>query len=54
MEESSGKDIIFVLFILTVMVLTAVYFSVPERVVFMDNQVNWWTEFWDFFITLGA
>jgi len=42
-----GKDIIFVLFILIVFILSILYFSVPERVLFMENQIKWWSELWD-------
>ena len=43
--KEHGKDIIFVLFILTILILAIIYFSVPERVVFMENQIKWWSEF---------
>jgi hypothetical protein len=46
MEERS-KDIVFILFILAVLILSILYFSVPERVVFMENQIKWWSELWD-------
>lgn len=43
--KEHGKDIIFVLFILTILILAIVYFSVPERVLFMENEIGWWNEF---------
>ena len=46
MGEQS-KDILFLFFILTVLVLSVLYFSVPERVFFMENEINWWLELWD-------
>jgi hypothetical protein len=49
MSEYS-KDIIFILFLLTVLIFSLLYFSVPERVLFMENQINWWKEFWDIVI----
>lgn len=42
-----SKDIVFLLFILTVLILSVVYFSVPERVLFMENEIKWWSELWD-------
>jgi hypothetical protein len=50
MKENRGKDIIFVLFILAVLILSILYFSVPERVLFMENQIKWWGELWDIVI----
>ncbi len=50
MKEDRSKDIIFLLFILTVLILSVLYFSVPERVLFMENQIKWWEELWDIVI----
>ncbi len=50
MKEDRSKDIIFVLFILAVLTLSILYFSVPERALFMENQIKWWSEFWDIVI----
>jgi len=49
MEERS-KNIVFLLFIFTVLILSVVYFSVPERVLFMENQIKWWSQLWDIVI----
>ncbi len=54
MKENCSKDIIFILFIVTVLILSVLYFSVPERALFMENQIEWWEEFWDFVRTLGT
>ncbi len=54
MEENRSKDIIFILFIVTVLILSVLYFSVHERALFMENQIEWWEEFWDFVRTLGS
>lgn len=48
--KERGKNIIFTLFILTVLILSVMYFSVPERVLFLENQINWWSELWDIVI----
>lgn len=50
MKEDRSKDIIFLLFILAVLILSILYFSVPERVLFMENQIKWWEELWDLVI----
>jgi hypothetical protein len=39
------KDIVFFLFISAVLILSILYFSVPERVLFMENEIRWWNEF---------
>lgn len=54
MEENRSKDIIFILFIVTVLILSVLYFSVPERALFIENGMKWWGEFWDFVRTLGT
>ncbi len=41
------RDIIFLLFISVVVILSIVYFSVPERALFIENQIKWWSEFWE-------
>ncbi len=41
------RDIVFLLFISAVLILSALYFSVPERVLFMENEIRWWSEFWE-------
>ena len=46
MGEQS-KDILFLFFILAVLLLSVLYFSVPERVFFMENAINWWYELRD-------
>ena len=50
MKEDRSKDIIFLLFMLAVLILSILYFSVPERVLFMENQMKWWEELWDIVI----
>ncbi len=29
-----------------VLILTVIYFTVPERALFIDNQLKWWKEMW--------
>lgn len=50
MKKDRGKDIIFLLFVLAVLILSILYFSVPERILFIENQMEWWKEFWNILI----
>lgn len=45
MEEGRKKDILFYVYILAVVCLAVIYFTVPERKEFIDLQVKWWKEF---------
>ena len=47
MNDEKRKNIIFILFILIVLIMAVVYFSVPERALFLENQITWWKEFWE-------
>ncbi|MEE8330106.1 MAG: hypothetical protein V3R54_09275 [Thermodesulfovibrionia bacterium] len=47
MKENRSKDGVFLLFILAVSVMSILYFSVPERMDFIKNQIKWWGELWD-------
>ncbi len=46
MKENSKKDVQFILYILTVLILAVIYFTVPERKEFLDFQLKWWGEMW--------
>ena len=45
MTEEEKKDILFILLLVIVAVLAALYFSVPERTLFVEKQMLWWSEF---------
>ena len=45
MKDENMKDVLFVLFILTVIILAVIYFTVPERKDFLEFQSKWWREF---------
>lgn len=47
MKENAKKDKLFILYILIVLVLAVIYFSVPERKEFLDFQVKWWSGMWE-------
>jgi hypothetical protein len=42
-----GKDIYFILYLIGVVIMAIIYFSVPEREAFLENQVQWWSEMWE-------
>jgi len=46
MKAESRGNIICILFILIVIAMAFIYFMVPERPVFIENQIKWWQEFW--------
>jgi len=45
MKVDNREHIIFILFILIVLVMAVVYFTVSERLLFLENQLKWWKEF---------
>ena len=47
MTEKQKNDFLYIVFIVTVLILAVLYFSVPERSNFIENQLTWWTEFRD-------
>jgi hypothetical protein len=46
MEKNRKRDSLFVIYILSVLVLAAIYFTVPERKEFIDFELTWWGEMW--------
>jgi hypothetical protein len=46
MKENLKKDSLFILYILSVIVLAIIYFTIPERKEFFDFQLKWWGEMW--------
>jgi len=51
MKPENKQNIFFVLFAGAVLVMALIYFSVPERMEFIDFNMRWWKEF---FGVLGA
>jgi len=49
MKAENRKDIFFILYIMTVLVLALIYFSVPERRGFLEFNMRWWKELWRVF-----
>jgi len=46
MRDEHRKDTLFVLYIVAVLILAVIYFSVPERNEFIEFHVKWWKELW--------
>ena len=46
-ESEVRKRTFFVLYIITIGIMAIIYFSVPEREAFLENQVQWWSELWE-------
>ena len=46
MKPETRDNIIFILFLIVVLILAVIYFTVPERKIFLENQIKWWSELW--------
>lgn len=46
MKENSKKERLYMIYLLSVLVLALLYFTVPERKEFFDFQQKWWGEMW--------
>ncbi len=44
MKKESRKDIVLIFYVLTVIALAFLYFSVPESKEFYEFQLKWWGE----------
>lgn len=38
-------NIILFIYLIIIIILAVIYFSVPERELFLENQMEWWREF---------
>ena len=47
MKAERRKDILFILYILVILVMAVIYFTVPERMSFLKNQFRWWGQMLD-------
>lgn len=52
MKSERKKDIYFAIYIILVITLAAIYFTVPERKDFIEFQVKWWGEFRDVLVSV--
>lgn len=46
MKNRAGKDILFGMYLIVLVAMAFIYFTVPERVLFLKNQLKWWGEMW--------
>lgn len=47
MKEEQGNTILFAVYMIIVLVLAVIYFTVPERSDFFNYQLQWWGQMWD-------
>ncbi len=47
MKGEGNKDILFVMYMVIVLVLAVIYFTVPERAEFFEFQLKWWGQMWN-------
>ncbi len=52
MTDKGKKELFFSLYILSVLILALIYFTVPERKEFLEFQSRWWKEFWSVLVSL--
>ncbi len=45
MNKERVKDLVFALFMIVVLALAIIYFTVPERTMFLNNTIEWWLGF---------
>ncbi len=50
MTEEQKKNFLYIIFIFAMIILAVIYFSVPERAKFFENQLKWWGEFREVFL----
>lgn len=53
MRDEGRKDVFFILYLLVVLSLAFIYFTVPERALFIENQIEWWGELWEVIFQTG-
>jgi len=42
------RGISFMIYLIIILIFAVIYFAVPERKAFIENQVQWWSEFYKF------
>jgi hypothetical protein len=47
MKKETREDRLFIAFLIVVILLAVIYFSVPERAEFFEYQFKWWREVLD-------
>jgi len=51
MKSEGRKDIYFILYIIIALSLAVIYFTAPERALFIENQLKWWKEMWEVLVS---
>jgi hypothetical protein len=44
MRAGDKKDIHFIFYMVIIVIMAFVYFMMPERPVFLENQLKWWQD----------
>ncbi len=52
-RDKGRNDVFFILYLLVVLSLALIYFTVPERALFIENQIEWWGELWEVIFQTG-
>lgn len=47
MQKNVKYNIVFMTYIVSVLILAVIYFTVPERKDFIEFQIKWWREFYE-------
>ncbi len=47
MRAEKRKDLFFILYIAVIIIMAVIYFTVPERMSFLENQFKWWGQMLD-------
>lgn len=45
MNNESRENLAYILLILIILIMAIGYFIVPERLLFLQNQIKWWKGF---------
>jgi len=51
MKAEEKKDIYFILYLIIALILGVIYFTVPERAQFIENQLQWWGDMWEVIVS---
>ncbi|NOZ69466.1 MAG: hypothetical protein GXP46_09565 [Deferribacteres bacterium] len=47
MKTERRRDLFFILYISAIIIMAVIYFTVPERMSFLENQLKWWGQMLD-------
>ncbi len=47
MKNDRAKGFVLILYLVVVVIMAGIYFSVPERAVLLSNAIDWWAQILD-------